>query len=151
MKPTFSALALAAVATTTLFAGTAHAAPSAEPSTSSTLTRKPAVAVKRFMAAIESGDGVTACSLLTKRAAAESKANFVEIGLVDADATCPEMVQVLRETVEEMGGYGTIRARTISVNSNRARVKMTVSGGINATEIHRLRRVNGRWLLDGNS
>lgn len=150
MKQTSAALALAAVASSTLLAGTAHAAPSAERATSSALTKKPAVAVKRFMAAIESGDGVTACSLLTKRAAAESKADFVEIGLVDADASCPEMMQVVREAVEEMGGYGTIRAKTISVNGNKAKVKMTASA-INATEIHHLRLVNGKWLLDGNS
>lgn len=150
MKQTFAALALAAVASTTLFAGPAHAAPSAERATSSVLTKKPAVAVKRFMAAIESGDGVTACSLLTKRAAAESKADFVEIGLIDADASCPEMMQAVREAVDEMGGYGTIRARTISVNGNKAKVKMTASA-LNATEIHHLRLVNGTWLLDGNS
>ena len=72
MKQTFAALALAAVASTALFVGTAHAAPSFERATSSALTKKPALAVKRFMAALESGDGVTACSLLTKRAEAES-------------------------------------------------------------------------------
>ena len=41
MKQTFAALALAAVASTTLFAGPAHAAPSAERATSSVLTKKP--------------------------------------------------------------------------------------------------------------
>ncbi|RYC03328.1 hypothetical protein [Nocardioides zhouii] len=125
-------------------------AQSAECATSSALIKKPALAVKRFMAAVEAGDGVTACSLLTKRAEAEAKADFVEIGLVDADASCPEMIQDLSEAVAEMGGYGTIRARTIVVNGNKAKVKLTTSA-FNTTEIHRLRRVSGTWLLDGNS
>lgn len=145
MKRTLAALALAVVSTTT-FAGTAHAAPSANDRAA--LTQKPAAVAKGFLVAVEDGNGAKACSLMTKKFAADSISSFVEAGIIKEGGTCADAIEEISGVIGEMGGYGTIKAKTISVKGKTAKVQVT-SPEIEMKSVFIVVKVGKKWLLNG--
>jgi hypothetical protein len=144
MKRALTALTLAVVSSASLV-GTASAAPAAE---RAALSKKPAQAVSKFMAAIEDGDTKTACALLVPKYATQQAAMFAEAGYIEPGSTCPDMIAAISELVEEIGGYGKVATKTTSVKGTKATVRMTLPK-MDSVEIHTLRLVGGRWLLAG--
>lgn len=98
-----------------------------------------------WLTAVEAGDGATACALETPEFTEQTLAESVESGIVDADATCEEMIQVASALIRAFGGMGFYETSVESSDGAEATVRVDYEGSDDGTFV--MSFVDGEWLM----
>ena len=96
--------------------------------------------------ALAAGDGDRACRLMT----AEGRASIVRDNKWSGVRSCRELAPLLKTmaTEEELRDLRHLRLKGVKVTGDRAVGQMAEAHALTRTGDARLRRIDGRWLLD---